>query len=189
MKKTVKPSNNPITKLETYKKYLHLIGAVPTYQLEKSIACGLPTVWLYMKSLGLEEAFFDILNKIKTRALLFKELFYLLILTNGQNKYFPHIAKDFLKIELPKDIQAAQINIDKPNFELAYSFTKQQLQETITAIAKPNVMIRLGNEHKAVGIMYSNDMYHVYHIDNPAVLQFKTLDKCVELIMRVMNHG
>lgn len=189
MKKTVKLSKNPITKLETYKKYLQLIGVVPTYQLENSIACGLPAVWLYMKAIGLEAAFFDILKKIKTRTLLFKELFYLLILTNGSNKYFPHLARDFLKIELPADIKAAQISLEKPDFELAYSFTKKQLQETLSAIAKENIMIRLGNERKAVGIMYSDDMYHVYHVDNPAVLQFKTLDKCVELIVRVMQHG
>lgn len=183
-------STNQVTKLSTYKEYLSEIGVVPTYQLEKAFDCGLPAVWLYLKAIGLEDLYFELLEKISTRPALFKELFYLLILTNGQNKFFPHVAKDFLDIQIPRQIAAAQIELQKPDFAVVYSFTAEQLLETLQNIAKPNVMIRIGNERNAIGLMFNEDVYHVYHANNPRVLEFKTLDRCVDLIMRVIKkHG
>lgn len=179
---------NPITDLGSYKNYLHGIGKVPTAQLERCIACGLPAVWLYMKAIGLEPVFFDLLNKVKTRDVLFKELFYLLIFTNSHNKFFPHVPETFLKLSVPAEVAAAQIQIDKPVFEIAYNFTRDQLIATLEQIAKPNVMIRLGTQRKAIGIMYNNNAYNVYHSDNPSPLEYRSVAGCVDLIMRVIQN-
>lgn len=180
---------NPVTSQETYNQYLKEIGALPTKKLERCFACGLPAVWLYLKALGLEELFFDLLVKCKTRRELYKELFYLLILTNGQNKFFPHIPEEFLNIQIPEEVADAQIELDEPIFQIAYSFTKEQLARTLEQIAKPNVMIRLGNQRKAIGLMYTDGVYHVYHADNPRALEFNNIDGCVSLIMRVINES
>lgn len=183
------PLTNPITSRPTYIEYLTEIGEKPTNKLERSFACGLPAVWLYLKSIGLEDLFFDLLAQSKKRPEAYKELFYLMILTNGQNQFFPNIPKDFLKDMIPADVKAAQVEIDKPDFEMTFSFTAAQLKETLEAVAKPNVMVRLGNQRKTIGIMFSDNMYHVYHADNPNALQFKTIDRCVDLIMRVINEN
>ncbi len=176
-----------LTKLETYKQYMHAIGEIPSYQLDKAFACGLPAVWLYMKAIGLEEVYFDILSKIKDRNILFKELFYLLILTNGDNKYFPHVPEDFLNIQIPKEILDAQPEMHEPEFEFAFVFDRDQLKRTLEMIAKPHKMIQLGNKQRAIGIMFNDNVYHVYHADNPRALQFNHVDGCVDLIMRVMG--
>lgn len=175
-----------VTKLETYTKYMKEIGAVPSYKIEKCFSCGLPAVWLYLKAIGLEETYFDILSKLKNRHMLFKELFYLLLLTNGANKFFPHIPENLLNLEIPKEVKDAQVQILKPEFEMAYAFNKEQLKETLELIAKPGKMIRLGNKKKAIGLMYQDNVYHIYHAGNPHALQFKSLDGCVDLIMRAV---
>jgi hypothetical protein len=180
---------NQVTKLDTYKQYLHEIGSVPSYQLDTSFACGLPEVWLYMKSIGLEDIFFELLEKAKTRPQVFKELFYLLMLTNGENKFFPHIPADFLKLDIPPAVADAQVEIRKPDFAIAYSFTRDQLLDILKLIALPNVMVRMGNERKAIGVMFKDNIYHVYHADNPRALEFKNIDGCVDSIMRVMQNG
>lgn len=176
-----------ITQLETYQKYLQEIGKVPSYELSQYFACGLPSVWMYLKSLGLEDTYFELIGNLKNRHLLFKEVFYLLLLTNGTNKFFPHVPQDFLIVDMPKDIKAAQIEISKPEFELAFAFTKDQLKETLELLAKPGKMIRIGNKNKAIGVMYNDDVYDVYHVDNPHALQFKSLDGCVDTILRSLG--
>lgn len=176
-----------LTKLSTYKEYLHEIGSIPSYQLDKCFSCGLPAVWLYMKSIGLEDVFFDILSKIKNRHLLFKELFYLLILTNGANKFFPHVPENFLNIEIPPEVLDAQLEVQKPEFEMAYAFDREQLKYTLEQVVKPNKMVRIGDRRKSVGIMYKDGAYFVYHTDNQLPLEYKSLDGCVDLILRAMN--
>lgn len=176
-----------VTKLDTYDKYMREIGAISSYDLDKCFSCGLPSVWLYLKSIGLEELYFEILGKLKNRHLLFKELFYLLLLTNGTNKFFPHLPESFLKLQIPAEVKAAQLEVSEPEFEMAYSFTREQLKETLELIAKPGKMIRLGNKRKAVGVMYHDNVYDVYHADNAHALQFKSIDGCVDLIMRAIK--
>lgn len=176
-----------VTNLDTYKDYLQEIGSVPSYQLDKCFSCGLPAVWLYMKAIGLEDNFFEILSKVKNRHLLFKELFYLLILTNGTNKFFPHVPENFLNIQIPAEVLEAQVEVQKPEFEMAYAFNRDQLKQTLEQIVKPNKMVRIGDRRKAVGIMYQDDTYFVYHTDNPRPLEFKSLDGCVDVIFRAMK--
>jgi hypothetical protein len=182
------PITNAVTDQKTYQQYLHEIGVMPTKQLERSFACGLPAVWLYLKAIGLEELFFDLIAKSKTRPELYKELLYLLMLTNGHNKFFPHPPEDLLKLEIPREVKAAQVEIDKPVFEMAYSFSRDQLIKTLSLIAQPNAMIRVGTQRKSIGIMFNDDVYHVYHSDNPHALEFKSVEKCADLIMRVLNE-
>ena len=71
---------------------------------------------------------------------------------------------------------------------MAYSFSREQLIETLELIAKPNAMIRIGNQRRAISIMYSDNAYHVYHADNPRPLEFKSVDKCADLIIRTLNE-
>lgn len=182
------PLTNPVISQDSYYKYLDTIGVKPSKKLERCFSCGLPAVWLYLKAIGLEDVYFDLLKRIKNRSLLYKELFYLMILTNGHNKFFPHLPKEILKYKVPHDVAAAQVPITKPLFELTYSFTKEQLREVLLAIAKPNLMVRLGNQRKAIGIMFKDDVYHVYHAENPNAIEFKNVDGCVNLIMRVINE-
>lgn len=179
--------NQALTKSDSYKQYLRDIGTVPSYKLDICFACGLPGVWLYMKSIGLEAEYFDLVNKTKDRSILFKELFYLLIHTNKNNKFFPKVPEGLLKIEIPADVYAAQVEVPAPDFELAFSFTREQLLETLKQIALPNKMLRLGNKQKAVGVMYSDKKYCVYNSDNTHALEYKTLDNCVEAIMRTFG--
>lgn len=176
-----------VTKLDSYDKYMREIGAISSYDLDKCFSCGLPSVWMYLKSIGLEDTYFEILSKLKNRHLLFKELFYLLFLTNGANKFFPHLPENFLHLDIPKEVKAAQLEVPDAEFEMAYSFTREQLKETLELIAKPGKMIRLGNKRKAVGVMYHDNVYDVYHVDNPHALQFKSIDGCVDLIMRAFK--
>ncbi len=176
-----------VTNLDTYKQYLQTIGDYPSYQLEKAFACGLPAVWLYLKSIGLEDLYFFLLENVEKRPELFKELFYLLLFTNGDNKYFPYIPVDYLTLDIPKDVRDAQVQIQKPEFELAFVFDREQLQQTLQLVAKQNKMVRIGDRRKAIGIMYSNNVYHVYHTGNPRALEFNNIDGCVDLIMRVMQ--
>lgn len=180
--------SDPITKEDTYKQYLATIGEKPSRRLKQVFDCGLPAVWLYLKAIGLENLYFDLLKRVKTRYLLFKELFYLLLLANGKSSFFPTIARGFLKFKVPTLVAAAQVQVTKPIFRMAYGFTREQLKEVLNAIAKPHYMIRLGNKTKAIGIMYSDNAYHVYHTANPSAVEFKNVDGCVDLIMRVMNE-
>jgi len=177
----------PITKLETYEKYMKEIGVKPTYHLKQCFDSGLPAVWLYMKSIGLEEIYFDVLNKAKKKSAWFKELFYMLHLANSNNKFYPQVPEDLLKIEIPPAILDAQIPLEEPDFQMAFSFTRDQLKETLEAVVLPEKMVRVGNYSKSVGIMYSNDVYYVYHADNPSALQFKSIDHCVDAVMRAMK--
>ena len=177
----------PITNLETYREYTHNAGIVPTYQLKQCFACGLPGVWLYMKSIGLEDVYFNIINDAKKKSITFKELFYLLMLVNANNKFFPKIPDNLLNIEIPPDIAAAQIPVREPDFQTVFAFTREQLIETLEVLALPNKMIRLGNLRKSVGVMYSEEVYCVYHADNPSALEFKSIEGCVDAIMRAMK--
>lgn len=179
---------NPVTKEETYKKYLAEIGEKPNKKLERIFACGLPAAWLYLKAIGLEDLYFDLLKQVKTRYMLYKDLFYLMLLANGKSEFFPSISNSFLKLKVPPLVQAAQVQVSEPVFRMAYGFTRDQLIEVLGAIAKPGYMIRLGNQRRAIGIMFENNAYHVYHADNPRALEFKDVEGCVDLIMRVINE-
>lgn len=179
---------NPITKLETFKTYMQDVGLTPTYRISKAFTCGLPGVWLYMKSLGLEDKYFDLLAKAKKQSVYFKELFYLLILTNKNNNFFPKVDDDLLNIQIPDRILDAQIELAQPEFEMAYDFTAAELKETLAQICVPNKMIRLGNKTNAVGIMLCDGNYCVYHADNTETLEYKDLNKCVDAVLRVMNR-
>lgn len=178
---------NPVIELPTFEGYLHKIGVIATAELELCFTCGLPAVWLYMKAIGLENVFFDILKKAENRELLFKELFYLLIFTNNNNKFFPHVLEDFLKIEIPPEIAEAQVEITSPVFEMAYIFTREELIKTLEQVVKQNVMVRLGTKSKCVAIMYDSNGYHVYHADNLNTLGYNSIEGCVDSIMRVIN--
>lgn len=182
------PLTNAVTEQKTYQQYMQEIGVAPSKQLERSFACGLPAVWLYLKAIGLEELFFELITKSKTRPETYKELLYLLMLSNCHNKFFPHPPVGILKLEVPQDVKAAQVEIDKPVFEMAYSFSRDQLIETLSLIAQPDAMIRIGTQRKAIGIMFKDNAYHVYHSDNPHALEFKSVEKCADLIMRVLNE-
>ncbi len=177
-----------ITTSDPYKKYMAEIGVQPSKKLDRVFACGLPAVWMYLKSIGLEELYFDLLKRAKTRYILFKELFYLTLLANGKSSFFPTLGKGFLKLRVPPLVAAAQVEVSEPVFRMAFGFTREQLIEVLSAITKPNYMIRIGNQTQAIGVMYSDDAYHVYHTDNPRALEFKNVEGCVDLIMRVM-HG
>ncbi len=50
-----------ITTSDPYKKYMAEIGVQPSKKLDRVFACGLPAVWMYLKSIGLEELYFDLL--------------------------------------------------------------------------------------------------------------------------------
>lgn len=176
-----------ITTTEAYKKYMEEIGVQPSKKLDRVFACGLPAVWMYLKSIGLEELYFDLLKRTKHQYILFKDLFYLTLLANGKSTFFPEIGKGFLKFRIPPLVAAAQVEVSEPVFRMAFGFTREQLIEVLSAITKPHYMIRIGNQRKAIGIMYSDNAYHVYHTDNPRALEFKNIDGCVDLIMRVMN--
>jgi hypothetical protein len=178
-----------ITELDSYKTYLGDIGEVPSYRLEKCFACGLPGVWLYMKSIGLEDEFFQILDRAKDKSALFKDLFYLLMHTNTNNQFFPKVPEDLLKIEIPKQVLDAQLDMPASDFQMVYSFTREELKETLLYLALPNKMIRIGNKQKSVGIMYSDKIYSVYHADNPRALEFKTIDGCIDAVLRAFGEG
>ncbi|HSX20209.1 MAG TPA: hypothetical protein VLG38_03680 [Gammaproteobacteria bacterium] len=180
--------SNQVTTLQTYKQYLREIGIVPSAKLESCFACGLPAVWLYLKAIGLEDLYFDMLAGLKKRTALFKELIYLLIFTNGHNTFFPHIPKGFLTNKVPPAVAAAQVQLAKPSFEMAYEFSRDQLTQVLSAVTQPNYMVRIGNQRKAIGIMCKDDTYHVYHANNPRALQFNDIEECVNVIMRVMNE-
>lgn len=177
-----------ITNQESYRQYLREAGIAPSKTLERCFACGLPAVWLYNKAIGLEDLYFELIKKAKDRAILYKEIFYLLTFTNSHNKFFPSLPKGLLKLKIPPLIAAAQVEIAKPAFEMTFDFTKEQLKETLRLLTKPNVMIHLGNQRKAIGMMYADNAYHIYHSDNPHALEFKDIEGCVQLIMRVINE-
>lgn len=176
-----------ITELDSYKEYLTAIQKVPSKQLAQAFECGLPAIWMYMKTIGLEDVFFDLLKDVKNKPELFKELFYLLMLTSDKSKFFPHVPEKLLNVEIPAKVRDAFVEINDPEFEMAHSFTRADLIETLKAVALPNKMIRLGTKMKSVGVMYSNNHYHLYHADNPHALEFKDLDRCVDLIMEIMK--
>lgn len=177
-----------ITKLTTFKAYLKQIGQIPSYHLDKCITCGLPAAWLYMRSIGLENVYFDILKKVKERSLWFKELFYLLLFTNKDNPFFPHLPDNILNLDIPPEFIDAQVEMPAPEFQLAYSFTRQQLKETLETLAQPGRMIRLGDKTKAIGMMKDdNGSFAIYHAGNSQALEYKSIDKCVDLIMRTIN--
>lgn len=177
----------PITKTDSYKKYLQEIGVKPNKKLENIFSSGLPAVWLYLKAIGLEELYFDLLKRIENNYQYFKEIFYLLLLANGKSPFFPTIGKNFLKFKIPPEVAAAEVQLAEPAFRMAFGFTRDQLIEVLTAITKPNYMVRIGNQKLSVGIMYSNDAYHVYHTGNPSALEYNNIDSCVDVIMRVLG--
>jgi len=177
----------PITKLDTYKQYMDGIGKIPSYHLKQCFESGLPGAWLYMKAIGLEDVYFEVLNKAKKKSSWFKELFYLLLISNSNNKFYPKVPDDLLKIEIPPAFLDAQVPLQEPDFQMVCAFTRDQLKETIVQCALPNKMIRVGNYGKSVGVMYSDKVYCVYHADNPSALEFKSIDSCVDAVMRAMK--
>lgn len=181
------PFSASITELDSYKSYLAAIHTVPTKQMHQALDCGLPAVWMYMKTIGLEDVFFDLIKGVKNKEDLFKELFYLLMLTSDKSKFFPHVPENLLKVEIPENVRDSFVELNDPEFELAYSFTREELIETLKAIALPNKMVRLGTRKKSVGVMFVNEHYHLYHSDNPQPLQFNDVGRCVDLIMEIMK--
>lgn len=176
-----------ITELDTYKKYLSEVGEVPSYHLDKCFACGLPAAWLYLRAIGLEEFYFDLLTKVKDRSGWFKHLFYIVLLANKNNPFFPHIPDNILDLQIPAEVAAAQIDMPRPEFQMAYAFTPDQLKRTLETVSSPGKLINLGDKRKSIAIMCNDDgSYAVYHQDNPSALHFKTAERCVDLVMRIM---
>ena len=46
--------------------------------------------------------------------------------------------ENFLNIQMPAEVVDAQIEIQKPEFEMAYAFNHEQLKQTLEQIIKPN---------------------------------------------------
>ena len=178
------PLIEPITESHSYQQYLDDISAQNSYQLDKCFACGLPAVWLYMKAIGLEAEYFNILDRSKDRSFLFKELFYLLMLTSTDINYFPKPPNGLLNLEIAPAVLDAQVELQKPDFELAFAFTREQLAVILKQIVLANKMVRLGNKKNAVGIMFKNNKYSVYDGVNSSALEFDNLDSCLDIIMR-----
>lgn len=173
---------------ETLKAYLARIKVTFNYNLYKSIICGLPAVWLYLRSIGQENLHFDILNRTKTDAAWFRELFYLLTFANKHNNFLPRLPENLLKLEIKPEILAAQLPMPAPEFQLAFAFTEAQLKQTLAQVTQIGKLVRVGSKLHAAAIMRNPDgSFAVYHAGNPTSLEFNTLDKCVDLLKRLIN--
>jgi hypothetical protein len=178
----------PVTKLDTYYEYLSAIDTVPSYQIDKCFACGLPAVALYMKAIGLEAEYFDIINKLKNKSILFRDLFYLLILTNSNNKFFTKVPEGLLEIKIPQEILDAQLEVTQPDFQMAFTFNAEQLKEILQLItATPDQMIRVGTKQKAVGLMFSDNKFYMYHSERSEPLVYTTLAGCIDQLLRTLG--
>lgn len=174
-----------ITQEQSFTTYATDAGFNPSYKINKAIDCGLAGIWLYLKSIGLEETYFEILNKSKTKSIFFKDIFYLLMLTNTNNNFFSKIPSNILDTQIPTDFAQALINVAPAEFAIAYAFTTEELTELLKEICLPNKMVRLGNMQTSLGIMQGTDKkYYIYHPNNSEALCFTNIKDCVNKILR-----
>ncbi len=181
-------SANQITNSGAYQRCLDAMGITPSRMLDNCLESGLPAVWLYMKAIGLQAEYFLLLNTVKDRSFRFKELLYLLLLTSSQGKFFPKVPSDLLKIKITPDVLAAQVEIAKPDFELCYTFSADQLKTTLEELATPGRMIQIGNKQCSIGLMYKDNIYSTYHTGNDNVTEYNSIEKCVAAIERLFSE-
>lgn len=169
--------------------YLKLIGKKTDYHIEKCFSCGMPRVWMYYRSLGLEDKFFDLLQAAQEPgSTYYRDLIYGLILTQENSKFFAKVPADYLELNLPKDIAAAIVQLQAPDFQIAYSFTGDQLKDTLQKISQHGKMISLGNKQNSIGLMIdADDKYLVYRVGNTQPLTFTNASACVDYIMQYIS--
>lgn len=184
---TKKFTQPKITELDSYRTYLQDVGANSGRHLDNCFASGTISVWLYMKAIGLETEFFELIKKAKDYTSVIKELMYLLQLTNSNTSYFPQIPKDLLRLEIPGLVADAQIEITQPDFKLAFVLDDKRILEVLKGLAVKNRMIRLGDKTHAIGIMFAKDKYCIYHSGNSEALEYSNINDCVAAALRALK--
>lgn len=179
-------------KLKNLDAYLRQISKGSSYRLdfhlERAVACGLTRLWLYYRALGIEQSFFNLLAAAEEKIIPYREIFYGIELTNRNNKFYPKLPVDLLKINLPKDFAEAEIAVQKPEFAIAFVFTTEQLKTTLQKICLPNKMICLGDKQQSIGLMADEQgHYFIYHAGNEHAVEYATIDACVAAITSIMQ--
>lgn len=177
-----------LTKTDSFKTYTEIVGANSGVALDNLFAAGLPSVWLYMKALGLETEFFNLLQQAEKHPSLYKELMYLLYLTHANSNYFPAVPTGLLKLEIPGLVEAAQVEISNPDFKLVFELSRERLTELLKELAVNNRLIRIGTKSHTVGVTFRNDVYSVYHSGNTKALEYTKLNDCVDAILNMQPN-
>jgi hypothetical protein len=174
-----------LTETDAFKSYARDAALRTGVHLANCVAAGLPSVWMYMKAIGQEEKFFELLQQAQQRPHLYKELMYLLQLTNAQSDYFEKLPEDFLNLEIPGLVADAIVAPSNPDFKLTFALTGERLLELLRSLAVPNRMIRLGTREHSIGVMFSNGTYSVYHAGNTKALEYTKLADCVAAVVKM----
>ncbi len=177
-----------ITKSDSFITYAKDAGINLGVSMHNCFSAGLASVWLYMKAIGLESEFFTLLKRSEKRPAIYKELLYLLYMTNSNSDYFPHIPENILKLEIPGLVVDAQVEIAKPDFQLVMLVSRENLLDALRGLAIKNRMIRIGNKKLAVGVMFQSGSYCVYHAGNSTALEFKNITDCAEAIAKHLKN-
>lgn len=177
--------------LSKLKTHLAATGRLYSYQLGKSFSCGLPCVWLYMKAMDQEHVFFEMLESLANDSneinWLFEEMFSLLILTHGDSHIFPKLPVTLISTQTPKDIADAEIEIVSNNFELAYTFNKDQLATTLENFkSHKGTMLRIGNKQESIGVMIGSLIIYSARYAGP--IEFTDSAEAASKIFDILNQ-
>ncbi len=166
-----------------YTKVIH--GRASTMICQKVINLGIPGLWLYYRALGLESAFFNLLQNVPRDVTQVKELLYGIDLVNQAQEFFPSTPKGLLKLELPKDVQAAQI-VPQKSDTLAYVFDEETMLSVLKEIMKPGVMLVIGNHYRSIGLTQESGKYYLFNVDYELPPEFSNLSLVSQHIMHYL---
>jgi hypothetical protein len=173
----------------------------PTFTLVNGLCAGLVAYWLYCKRVGNEKLFLEKLEyALNWDAEKFsqqwadtdpklEEFINVIAFLNFDYVLRDGVRQDNLGKSLQLILSEFFPQVTEPEFRITCAFNKQSLAQLIKDTVHHNKMVRVGNGRHAVGLMYSDGLYHFLDGGLGIPASFATCEEVAEAMFACLSRN